>query len=46
MVHQLSATERSPYLKRAFLCPSEAIMRPTVSNDKKHEIYPKQSRNP
>ena len=33
MVHRLSATERSPYLKRAALCPSEAIMRPTVAND-------------
>ena len=27
MVHWLSAKERSPYLKRAVLCPSEAIMR-------------------
>ena len=36
MVHRLSATERSPYLKRAVLCPSEAIMRPTVANDKKN----------
>ena len=36
MVHRLSATERSPYLKRAILCPSEANMRPTVANDKKH----------
>ena len=45
MVHRLSATERSPYPKRAVLCPSEAIMRPTVVNDKKHGIYPKQSRN-
>ena len=46
MVHRLCATERIPYLKRAVLCPSEAIMRPTVAIDKKHGIYPKQSRNP
>ena len=46
MVHQLSATEGSPYLKRAVLCPSETTTRPTVANDKKHGIHPKQSRNP
>ena len=46
MVHWLSATERSPYLKRAVLCPSETITRPIVANDKKHGIYPKHSRNP
>ena len=38
MVHWLSATEHSPYLKRAVLCPSEAIMRPTVANGKKHGL--------
>ena len=46
MVHQLSAKERSPYLKCAVCCPSEAIMSSTVANDKKHGIYPKQSRKP
>ena len=45
MVHQLSTTERSPYLKRAVLCPSEPITRPTLSKHKKHRIYPKQPRN-
>ena len=45
MVHELSATERSPYLKRAVLCPSEPITRPTLAKHKKHRIYPKQSRN-
>ena len=45
MVHELSATERSPYLKRAVLCPSEPITRPTLDKHKKHRIYPKQSRN-
>ena len=42
MVHNLSATERSPYLKRAVLCPSEPITRPTLAKHKKH---PKQFRN-
>ena len=45
MVHRLSATERSPYLKQAVLCPSEPITRPTLAKHKKHRIYPKQSRN-
>ena len=45
MVHRLSATERSPYLKRPVLCPSEPITRPTLAKHKKHRIYPKQSRN-
>ena len=45
MVHRLSATERSPYLKQAVLCPSELITRPTLAKHKKHRIYPKQSRN-
>ena len=45
MVHQLSATERSPYLKQAVLCPSEQITRPTLAKHKKHRIYSKQSRN-
>ena len=45
MVHRPSATERSPYLKRAVLCPSEPITRPTLAKHKKHRIYPKQSRN-
>ena len=45
MVHRLSTTERSLYLKRAVLCPSEPITRPTLSKHKKHRIYPKQSRN-
>ena len=45
MVHELSATKRSPYLKRAVLCPSEPIIRPTLAKHKKHRIYPKQSRN-
>ena len=45
MVHELSATERSPYLKWAVLCPSEPITRPTLAKHKKHRIYPKQSQN-
>ena len=45
MVHQLSATEPTPYLKCAVVCPSEIITRPTEANDKKHRIYNKQSRN-
>ena len=45
MVHELTATERSPYLKRAVLCSSEPITRPTLAKHKKHRIYPKQSRN-
>ena len=45
MVHRLSATECSPYLKRAVLCPSEPITRPALAKHKKHRIYPKQSQN-
>ena len=45
MVPRLYATERSPYLERAVLCPSETITRPDVAKDKKHRIYPKQPRN-
>ena len=45
MVHELTATERSPYLKRAVLCSSEPITRPTLAKHKKHRIYPKQSWN-
>ena len=45
IVHRLPTTERSPKLKRAVLCPSEPITRPTLAKHKKHRIYPKQSRN-
>ena len=45
MVHELTATERSPYLKRAVHCSSEPITRPTLVKHQKHRIYPKQSRN-
>ena len=45
IVHRLSATERSPYLTQAVLCPSEPITRPTLAKHKKHRIYPKQSQN-
>ena len=45
MVHELTATERFPYLKRAVLCSSGIITRPTLAKRKKHRIYLKQSRN-
>ena len=45
MVHRLSATERSPYLKQAVLCPSEPITRPILAKHKKHRVHPKQSRD-
>ena len=45
MVHELSATERSPYLKWAVLCPSEPITIHTLAKHKKHGIYPKQFQN-
>ena len=45
MVHELTSTERSTYLKRAVLCSSEPITRPTLAKHKKHRIYPKQSLN-
>ena len=42
VVHQLSATVRSPYLKCTILRPSAPITRPSLAT-LEHKIYPKQT---